>query len=279
MPINDTPENCGLRKIGLRRSATDPGVWDIFVSVRNYGAKPRTVNLALQFGGAPAGSRALDARRRERSRKRCSNTAHAPPACSKRACFRATRFRPTTAPWSSCPNRRRSPLSSIRTSRSCCGRFWRRIRMCTPYSAVLRSTRPSRMPAWSFWTVFVRPLRPRWIPSGSSRPPADRRFPFANAVTQVKLTRWHSEHPLGEGLRSKDLNLESATVFEAAPDDIKIARSGSRSGDRGAAREAEDRGDRISSRALGHALRTVDAAAVRQHSALDGAGYFSPAGS
>ena len=42
-------------------------------------------------------------------------------------------------------------------------------------------------------------------------------------LTHVKLTRWHSEHPLGEGLRSKDLTLDSATVFEAAPDDIKIA--------------------------------------------------------
>src|ERR1700680_3707371 len=59
LPINDTPENCGLRRIGLRRSATDPAIWEIFVSVRNYGVKPRTVNLALQFGGAPAGSRSL----------------------------------------------------------------------------------------------------------------------------------------------------------------------------------------------------------------------------
>src|SRR5216684_2651467 len=44
LPINDAPENCGLRKIGLRRSATDPAVWEIFVSVRTYGAKPRTVS-------------------------------------------------------------------------------------------------------------------------------------------------------------------------------------------------------------------------------------------
>src|SRR6202011_6204158 len=59
LPINDTPENCGLRRIGLRRSSSDPTVWENFVSVRNYGAKPRTVKLALQFGGAPAGSRSL----------------------------------------------------------------------------------------------------------------------------------------------------------------------------------------------------------------------------
>src|SRR5260370_37780535 len=53
LTINETPENCGLRRIGLRRSAADPAVWEIFVSVRHYGLKPRPVNLALQFGGAP----------------------------------------------------------------------------------------------------------------------------------------------------------------------------------------------------------------------------------
>ena len=58
-PISDTAENCGLRKIGLRRSATTPDVWEIFVSVRNYGLKARTVNLALLFGGAPVGTQAL----------------------------------------------------------------------------------------------------------------------------------------------------------------------------------------------------------------------------
>ena len=59
LPVTDTAENCGLRKIGLRRSATDPDVWEIFVSVRNYGLKPRTVKLALLFGGAPAGTQSL----------------------------------------------------------------------------------------------------------------------------------------------------------------------------------------------------------------------------
>jgi len=70
---------------------------------------------------------------------------------------------------------------------------------------------------------FRPPSRPLvdsiWIdpPAGGSP------IPVRKTATQVKLTRWHSEHPLGEGLRSKDLHLESATVLEAAPDDIKIA--------------------------------------------------------
>src|SRR5205085_4618089 len=59
LPVNDAVENCGLRKIGLRRSHADSGVWEIYVSARNYGTVPRQVTLALGFGGAPAGSRHL----------------------------------------------------------------------------------------------------------------------------------------------------------------------------------------------------------------------------
>ncbi len=48
--IPDAIENCGLRKIGMRRSATDPDLWEIYVSAHNYGAKPKTVTISLNFG-------------------------------------------------------------------------------------------------------------------------------------------------------------------------------------------------------------------------------------
>ena len=63
LSVPDAIENCGLRRIGVRRSASDPDVWEIFVSLRNYGATPRTVTLTLNFGPSvdgpgnlPAGS-------------------------------------------------------------------------------------------------------------------------------------------------------------------------------------------------------------------------------
>lgn len=60
--IPDAIENTGLRKIGLRRSTTDPDLWEIYVSAHNYGAQPRTVTISLNFGPpdpatrTPAGS-------------------------------------------------------------------------------------------------------------------------------------------------------------------------------------------------------------------------------
>ncbi len=52
-------ENVGLRKVALRRSPTAPDSWEIFVAVRNYGIRPHTVDLALQYAQSPAGSRRL----------------------------------------------------------------------------------------------------------------------------------------------------------------------------------------------------------------------------
>src|ERR1051325_2297465 len=49
--------NGGRRRLGLRRSPASPDTWEIFVAARNYGVRRHDVDLALQFGGAPAGSR------------------------------------------------------------------------------------------------------------------------------------------------------------------------------------------------------------------------------
>ncbi len=56
--IPDAIENVGMRKIGMRRSATDPDVWDIYISAHNYGSKPKAVNIALNFRNSGPGLRA-----------------------------------------------------------------------------------------------------------------------------------------------------------------------------------------------------------------------------
>ncbi len=59
LPVPEAIENCGLKKIGLRRSASDPDTWEILAGVHNYGTRPRTVTLALAFAGSPAGMRQM----------------------------------------------------------------------------------------------------------------------------------------------------------------------------------------------------------------------------
>jgi hypothetical protein len=53
-------ENCGLRRIGMRRSPANAGEWEIFISARNYGTLPVTVPLVVQFAGAPVAGRRIE---------------------------------------------------------------------------------------------------------------------------------------------------------------------------------------------------------------------------
>ena len=61
--IPDNVENVGLRKVGMRRSGADSERWEIYVAVRNYGTRPHTVSLSLDFGPpGPAGRVAAGSR-------------------------------------------------------------------------------------------------------------------------------------------------------------------------------------------------------------------------
>jgi hypothetical protein len=48
--VSDPVENAGLRKIAARRSPTEPDLWDIYISARNYGQLTRNVTITLDFG-------------------------------------------------------------------------------------------------------------------------------------------------------------------------------------------------------------------------------------
>lgn len=53
-------ENAGIRKIGLRHSPTEADLWEMYVSVRNYGARARRLELRALLAGSPAGLRSLN---------------------------------------------------------------------------------------------------------------------------------------------------------------------------------------------------------------------------
>ena len=57
--VPDDPANCGLRKIGVRRATSHPDTWEIYVSVRNYGAASRSVTLSVTFNNEAVGAQRL----------------------------------------------------------------------------------------------------------------------------------------------------------------------------------------------------------------------------
>ena len=226
--VPDAVENCGLRRIGVRRSGADSGVWEIYVSVRNYGAAPRTATLALSFGPSadgpgksPVGSQRLVL----------------PPGADREASFafrtRAAGFlQAQLFPRDAFTADDRAvlqlpPQTELRvTVYSAQPDLLRPVLAASPQVAATFRTPSSYSAQTGGSLVILDRFHPPAPPLGDSiwidPPAAGSPVPVRARVTDVPFVHWLTDHPLGAGLRTKDFRLESASVFEAAPDDLKI---------------------------------------------------------
>ena len=70
---------------------------------------------------------------------------------------------------------------------------------------------------------------PPSVPAADSiwlEPPADKSpIPVQSTELSAKLNQWQADHPLGAGLRARDIELANAEIFRTAPGDITVARS------------------------------------------------------
>lgn len=225
LAVNSTQENVGLRKIGLRRSLTSPDAWDIYVAVKNYGARRHDIQLALQFGGAPAGSKSITLK----------------PGAEEQATFTyATRaagvLEARISPHDSFPQDDRAvielpaqkPLNIVVYTdqpQALKALFASNPQVTAAFEA------PAKYDAQANADIvvldrFAPPVRPRadsiWIEPPASGSP----IPVRATRSGVKLERWRSDSPLGAGLRTKDLKLDSAEIFTPAGGDIPVAETG-----------------------------------------------------
>ncbi len=229
LAVPDLVENCGLRRVGVRRSTTDADVWEIYASVRNYGFATRTATLALTFGPSvdgpgnlPAGSQRLvlaPGADRETSFQFRSRSAgflqvqllphDAFPADDRAILQLPAQPALRVTVYSAAPDLLR-PVLAASPQVMATFRAPSEYRAAGPAALVILDRfQPAAPPqADSIWID---------LPAGASPVPVRTR------VSDAPLTHWLSDHPLGGGLRARDVRLESASVFEAAPDDLKIA--------------------------------------------------------
>jgi hypothetical protein len=220
LAVSDNVENCGLRKIGLRRSSTDAALWEIYVSARNYGSAPRAVTLALGFGGSPIGSRRLIL----------------PPGADREATFEyrtraAGLLEARLLPGDAFPDDDHAvfelpaqPILNV-TVYSEQPELLRAALSANPrLNTVFR--RISEYRDSDVGLVVLDRFQPPRRPAGDSiwiDPPAQASpVPVRARVANEQFTRWRSEHPLGAGLWTRDVRLESASIFEPAPGDVRI---------------------------------------------------------
>lgn len=222
LPVRGNPDNAGLRKIGLRRAAADPAAWEVFVSARNYGRAARNATLALQFGGAPIGSQALSMA----------------PNADQEATFRFTtkaagwlEVRLLTKDAFALDDRAVLELPAPRRLK---------VAVFSPEPELLRPVFDANPQVEAVYsspaqysadpkadlTVLDRfaPLTP---PAGNTLwiepPPARSPVPVRSTATAARLERWYADNPVGAGLRTRDLVLDTTQVYQTAQGDLAVA--------------------------------------------------------
>ena len=285
LSVPDALENCGLRRIGVRRSSADPDVWEIYVSLRNYGAAPHTLSLALTFGPSIDGPGTLPAG---------SQRITLPPGADREASFqfrsRAGGFLQAATSAARClPCRRSRHPATARPTRAARDRLFRRARPAAPRTGgqsaggghlsrafrIQRARTPHRSSSWT--ASIPRRLRRR-IPSGSIRRRAVLPCRCARACRMRPSLTGSPTIPWGPACAPRICASESASVFEAAPDDLKIAEVAE-----GPVIVARPGNPKIvvfgfHPAPLADALSIRHAAGLCQYPALDGARDLSPLG-
>jgi hypothetical protein len=222
LPVEAQLQNCGIRRMGLRQSYDNPDTWEVFVSVRNYGTEPRRTRLAVQFGGAIAGVRDLTiAPLRDQDASFQVRTEAA-------GIVEARLLTPDGLPDDNAASLEiphRTPL---------------RVAVFTHEPDLLRPILTSN-PLVKASFAAPSQYRPeveadiaifdRCRPSGEVRihslwiepPPGASPIGVKTVASKARLQRWRSDHPLGAGLRTRDLILDSAQVFLTGRDDVAVA--------------------------------------------------------
>jgi hypothetical protein len=225
--VPDSPENVGLRKIGMRRSISDPDLWEIYVSARNYGTQPRNLTLSLDFGPPGTAGRVAGG----------SQHFTLAPGADKETSFQyrtraAGILGVTLTPHDAFPADDHAELELPAQPTLPVTVYSNEPELLKPIlSSTPRLTTSWRKPeeyraddqGLVILDRFAPPTRPAadsiWIDPPANASP----IPVRKSVDQAQFKEWNATHPASAGLRSKDFKIEKATVFEAAPDDGRIA--------------------------------------------------------
>jgi hypothetical protein len=214
-------ENVGLRKVALRRSPTAPDSWEIFVAVHNYGIKPHTVDLALQFAKSPAGARRLVLQ----------------PGAEEQTAFL---YKEKAGGWlearininDSVPQDDRA-IVEVPAQALLHVIVYSNDNLLRPLFAAnpLLETEFRPTSAYDANTKadllvldrFAPPAAPTTDTLWIEPPTSGSLIPVKSAQSNAALDRWNQDTAIGAGLYTRDVTLESTEVFAPAPTDTVIA--------------------------------------------------------
>jgi hypothetical protein len=230
LAIDDNIENSGLRSVNARRSATDTGTWDVLVRVRNYGRRPKSVNITLNFASVPEGSRPLELPPGEEREAAFTVRTRAAGILEARLypvdAFGADNYAALELPelrslhvvvYSGQPDGLRAALSSD-------SRVTAEIRPIASYG-IQDKTRNKAKAGLVILHDFgpVAAQSPEgdvlWIDPPVGRSPVE----IKQRTNLLAGLRWTPDQPLTLGLRARDVQIGQASIFEPAPGDVRLA--------------------------------------------------------
>ena len=224
--IADNIENVGLRKIGARRSGKDSELWEIYVSLRNYGVRPHTVAVSLDFGPPGTAGRVSAATR----------PMTLDPGAEAETSFE---YRTSAAgilgvnlsPHDAFPDDDRAELELPGqpalpvTVYSREPDLLKPILSATPrIAAVYRKPEEFRPNDVGLVIIdrFAPPSRPTADSIWIDPPAVGSPVPVRTTVDQAAFSGWDPVHPASAGLHAKDFKLEKASVFETGVNDARV---------------------------------------------------------
>lgn len=221
LSVADNIENCGIRKIGLKRSNTNPEAWDIYVSARNYGTRTKDVTLTLTLGGLPAGDQHLVL----------------PPGQDKEATFSyrtraAGVLKARLTPGDAFPQDDQATIELPPLQTLPVVVYSNQPELLKPFFVANPQVVAVFKPTAQYVSndkglVVLDRFRPETRPEADAiwidPPPANPPVAIKQRVEKPEGIKWDSGSLLGAGLRTRDVRLDSATVFNTAPGDIKVA--------------------------------------------------------
>jgi len=227
LAVKASPENVGLKKVGVRHSAAERDLWHVYVSVRNYGTRPRAVDLGVHFGGAPVGTRRLTLKPSEEVESAFEFRTRSKGPLEARIRSGGDLFPADDRASLELPSLAAIPITVCTDE----PQLFRPL--VEAHSGVEPVFKPSgqcaEAPAEGI-AIYdrVAPAAGGRLPSLYIEPPASGSpVRLASSAAGVSIEKWNGSHPVAAGLRARDLRLVSAQVFAPAAGDVAIAESAS----------------------------------------------------
>jgi hypothetical protein len=223
LAIDDNIENAGLRSVGARHSPTDTGTWDVLVRVKNYGKAPRAVNITLNFGNIPQGAKPLQLAPGEEQEVPFDVHTRAAGIVEARL-YPRDAFGADNYAALELPEFRTLPVivysdqaEALRPALTSDARVVVDFRKTSQYApdsdskglVILHKFRPADRPKGNIL----------WIDPPPDKPPVA----ITERVEHPEGLRWIPDQPLTAGLRARDVQIESSSVFAPSPRDLRIA--------------------------------------------------------